>query len=118
MNYINLRQFDKLCSFMTGEQLSELLERFFDPVTSGKNALLASFESQDVESIRKNAHFMKGSSSFLGMQSIYDACQHISENLESNASPNFVKLASHFENAWVGSQEEVEAYVKEQMQGK
>jgi len=118
MNYINIGQFDKLCSFMTGEQLSELLERFFDPVTSGKNALLASFESQDVESIRKNAHFMKGSSSFLGMQSIYDACQHISENLDSNASPNFVKLASHFENAWVGSQEEVEAYVKEQMQGK
>jgi HPt (histidine-containing phosphotransfer) domain-containing protein len=103
---------------MTKEQLLELLERFFDPVTSGKNAILLAFEDQDIESIRKNTHFMKGSSSFLGMQSIYDACQHISETLQSNASPDFIELANHFENAWVGSQEEVEAYVKEQMQGK
>ena len=118
MNYINLRQFDKLCSFMTKEQLLELLERFFDPVSSGKNALLVAFENQDIESIRKNTHFMKGSSSFLGMQSIYDACQHISETLQSNASPDFIELANHFEKAWVGSRQEVEAYIKEQMPAK
>jgi len=112
MNYINLRQFDKLCSFMTKEQLLELLERFFDPVSSGKNALLVAFKDQDIESIKKNNHFIKGSSSFLGMQGIYDACHHISETLESNPSPNFIELANHFENAWVGSQKEVSAYIK------
>ena len=112
MNYINIGQFDKLRSFMTKDQLLDLFQRFFDPVTSGKNDLLASFDKQDIESIRKNAHFMKGSSSFLGMQSIYDACQHIDESLQSNASPDFIRLASHFENAWVGSQQEVEAYIK------
>jgi HPt (histidine-containing phosphotransfer) domain-containing protein len=103
---------------MTKEQLLELLERFFDPVNSGKNALLASFDNQDIESIKANAHFIKGSSSFLGMQSIYDACQHISETLQSNASPDFIELANHFEKAWVGSRQEVEAYIKEQMPAK
>ena len=112
MKYINLGQFDKLCGFMTKEQLLELLQRFFDPVTSGKNDLLASFDKQDIESIRKNAHFMKGSSSFLGMQSIHDACQHIDESLQSNASPDFIELARDFENAWIGSQQEMETYLK------
>jgi len=103
---------------MTKEQLLELLERFFDPVSSGKNALLVAFKDQDIESIKKNNHFIKGSSSFLGMQGIYDACHHISETLESNASPDFIELANHFEKAWVGSRQEVEAYIKEQMQAK
>jgi hypothetical protein len=52
------------------------------------------------------------------MQSIYDACQHISETLQSNASPDFIELANHFEKAWVGSRQEVEAYIKEQMPAK
>jgi hypothetical protein len=46
------------------------------------------------------------------MQGIYDACHHISETLESNPSPNFIELANYFEMAWVGSQQEVGAYIK------
>ncbi|BDW11790.1 hypothetical protein PSHI8_18730 [Polynucleobacter sp. SHI8] len=112
MNHINLGQFDKLCGFMNKDQLSDLLQKFFDPITSGKNALLVAFTNRDIEGIQKNAHFIKGSSSFLGMQSIYDACQHINETLQSKESPDLIQLANHFENAWIASQQEVEEYIK------
>ena len=104
MNLIDEEQIRKLLSFMSQEQLGDMFQRFFEPVSSGKNALIDAIEQKDIETLRKQAHFIKGSSSFLGMKTIYEICNHIVEILHSDAPPDLTSLSIQFENAWISSQ--------------
>ena len=106
MLYINEQQIDKLRQFMSPEQLLGMLKKFFDPITSGKNSLSNSLINQDIDSILQNAHFLKGSSSFMGMQGIYDLCVHIETELKLHKDHPFEQWQLEFEAIWIGSEAE------------
>ena len=106
MLYINVHQIDKLRQFMSPEQLLGMFKIFFDPIKSGKDSLSNSLINQDIDSILKNAHFIKGSSSFMGMQGIYDFCVHIEAELKLEKDPPFEQWQLELESIWLGSEAE------------
>ena len=106
MRYLNVHQIDKLRQFMSHEQLLVMLKNFFDPIKSGKDSLSYSLINQDIDSILKNAHFIKGSSSFMGMQGIYDFCAHIETELKLEKDPPFEQWQLELESIWIGSEAE------------
>jgi HPt (histidine-containing phosphotransfer) domain-containing protein len=103
MYYVNVQQIDKLRQFLSQEQLLVIINNFFDPVSSGKDSLSQSLNSHDVDSVLKNAHFIKGASSFMGMQGIYDFCIFIETELALKKDPPFEQLEQEFEAIWTGS---------------
>jgi len=106
MHYINLQQIDKLRQFMSQAQLLGMIKNFFDPISSGKDSLSQSLMSHDVDSALKIAHFIKGSSSFMGMQGIYDFCVRIETELKLKKDPPFEQLQLELESIWIGSEAE------------
>jgi HPt (histidine-containing phosphotransfer) domain-containing protein len=106
MHYINVQQINKLRQFMSQEQLLGMIKLFFDPNKSGKDALSNSLINQDVDAILKNAHFIKGSSSFMGMQGIYDFCVRIDTELKLEKDPQFEQWQQEFESIWICSEAE------------
>jgi len=112
MNLIDEEQIRKLLSFMSQEQLGVMFQRFFEPVSSGKNALIEAIEQHDIETVLKQSHYIKGSSSFLGMKTIYEICNHIGEILNSDAPLDLTAVSVQLENAWINSQQESEAFLK------
>jgi len=107
MHYINKQQIDKLRQFMSQAQLLGMIKNFFDPISSGRDSLSQSLMSHDVDAVLKTAHFIKGSSSFMGMQGIYDFCVHIESELKSKKDPPFEQLQQEFDAIWTSS--EIEA---------
>ena len=103
MQTINLEQFNKLSSFIEKSKLKKLIDDFFDPDTSGKNTLISSLSKRDSENIRKQAHYIKGSASFLGMQGIMEHCIFIETEIKENPHPNFEKLISDLQSVWESS---------------
>jgi HPt (histidine-containing phosphotransfer) domain-containing protein len=103
MYFINVQQIDKLRQFMSQEQLLDIINDFFDPISSGRDSLSHSLMSHDVDSILKTAHYIKGSSSFIGMQGIYDFCILIETEVRLKKDPPFEQLHQEFEAIWTGS---------------
>jgi len=103
MYFINVQQIDKLRQFMSQEQLLDIINDFFDPISSGRDSLSHSLMSHDVDSILKAAHYIKGSSSFMGMQGIYDFCILIETEVRLKKDPPFEQLHQEFEAIWTGS---------------
>jgi len=106
MHYINEQQIDKLRQFMSEAQLLGMIKNFFDPISSGRDSLSQSLMSHDVDSALKIAHFIKGSSSFMGMQGIYDICVRIETELKLKKDPPFEQLQLELESIWIGSEAE------------
>jgi HPt (histidine-containing phosphotransfer) domain-containing protein len=106
MHYINKQQIDKLRQFMSQAQLLGMIKNFFDPISSGKDSLSQSLMSHDVDSALKIAHFIKGSSSFMGMQGIYDFCVRIETELKLEKDPQFEQWQQEFESIWICSEAE------------
>ena len=111
MNPINLEQFNKLRAFIEKSKLKQLIEDFFEPTSSGKNVLISYLQLHDLENIRKKAHYIKGSASFLGMQHIMDYCIFIETEMKENPNPNFDQLITDFENIWDSSYTEAQHLV-------
>ncbi len=111
MNLLNLNQVKQLQSFMAFEKLQSLMQGFFDPYTSGKDSLIQGFENSDVPLILKQAHFIKGSSSFIGMKGIYEYCMYIEDELKNAPSPDYSKMILEFESIWVNSKIQIEEYL-------
>jgi HPt (histidine-containing phosphotransfer) domain-containing protein len=112
MSAINQEQFKKLSAFIDSTKLTQLMNDFFDPDSSGKNRLLQSLRAQEHKNILQHAHFIKGSSSFLGMQKIYDLCVFIEKEIKENPEPRFEILLNDFEYVWQTSHKETQILLK------
>jgi HPt (histidine-containing phosphotransfer) domain-containing protein len=112
MTEINESKIKQLLSFMTKVQLENLFIGFFDPISSGKDQLILALKNQDTDSVHKQAHFIIGSSSFLGMQGIHDYCAHIENELNTNQFPDYTKLLGEFESIWITSKNHAEVILK------
>ena len=112
MTEINQDKIKQLLSFMTKVQLENLFLGFFDPTSSGKDHLTLALKNHDKDSTQKQVHFIKGSSSFLGMQDIYDYCVRIEDELNANPFPDYAKLLAEFESIWITSKNQAEIILK------
>lgn len=112
MTDINQAKIKQLLSFMTKVQLENLFQGFFDPIPSGKEQLTLALKNQDKNLVQKQAHFIKGSSSFLGLQDIHDYCAHLEKELNESQFPDYVKLLAEFESIWTRSKSQVEVILK------
>jgi len=112
MTEFNQDKIKQLLSFMTKVQLANLFLGFFDPTSSGKDHLTLALKNQDKDATQKQAHFIKGSSSFLGMQGIYDYCVRIEEELNTNPFPDYAKLLDEFESIWITSKNQADMLLK------
>jgi HPt (histidine-containing phosphotransfer) domain-containing protein len=111
MNLLNLNQIKQLQSFMAFEKLQSIMQGFFDPDSSGKNSLIQGFENSDVLLALKQAHFIKGSSSFIGMKGIYEYCVYVENELKNTPSPDYSKMILEFESIWANSKIQIEEYL-------
>lgn len=112
MKTINLEQFNKLSGFIDKSKLKKLIDDFFDPDTSGKNILISSLSNRDSENTLKQAHYIKGSASFLGMQGIMEYCIFIESEIKENPHPNFEKLILDLQSVWESSYLEAQNLIK------